>query len=61
MAIDNGKSAHQRGAETLHPLHVDRRRFEAAGRGASIACAGRLRSGFRRELITTLVPTMVRF
>jgi hypothetical protein len=37
LAVDRGQAAQRRGAETLHPARVDRRRFEATGRGASIA------------------------
>ena len=36
ISVDRGQSAQRRGAETLHPARVDRRRFEATGRGASL-------------------------
>jgi hypothetical protein len=36
LGVDHGQAAQRRGAETLHPAHVDRRRFEAMGRGASL-------------------------
>jgi hypothetical protein len=36
IGVDRGQAAQRRGAETLHPAHVDRRRFEGMARGAGI-------------------------
>jgi hypothetical protein len=36
ISVDHGQAAERRGAETLHPARVDRRRFEATGRGAGL-------------------------
>jgi hypothetical protein len=36
LSVERGQPAQRRGAETLHPAHVDRRRFEATGRGGAL-------------------------
>src|SRR5436190_4925807 len=43
LSVDRGHAAEHRGAETLHPLKVDRRAFEAAagrGRGLDLPSTG---------------------
>jgi hypothetical protein len=53
LTVDRGQAAQRRGAETLHPLRVDRRRFEATGRGDTLELpstdAGTQRARFVRS------------